>query len=109
MGTAEGTDSFLSPKYKQVLAESAALLAERATHPKRREFLVGFLREFFVDWHRHLGANVKPKLPALDGLLRDRDVTLEALCTFLETGGEAHGAADIRRNPLYSSAGGAAS
>lgn len=106
VGTAEGTDAFLSPKYKQVLAEAAALVAERASHPRRRDFLVGLLREFFVDWHRHLGANVRPKLSALDGLLRDREVTLEALASFVETGGEASGAAGVRGNPLYAGGGG---
>lgn len=105
VGTAEGNDAFLSAKYKQVLADAQALLAERGAHPKRREALVGFLRDFFVDWHRHLGANVKPKLGAMDGLLRDREVTLEALCAFVETGGEAQGTGEMRGNPLYAGAG----
>lgn len=103
LGTAEGSDAFLSPKYRQVLAEAPALLAERGQPARRREFLGGLLKEFFVDWHRHLGANVRGKLPALEGLLRDREATLEALCTFVETG-EASGAA-MRGNPLYAGAG----
>ena len=61
-------DRFLSPEYAAVLAEEKSVAAEASARRGRLAYLVGVVKDFFVDWHAFRGENVKKDMHEVDAV-----------------------------------------
>ena len=61
-------DRFLSPEYAAVLAEEKSVDAEARARRGRLAYLVGVVKDFFVDWHAFRGENVKKDMHEVDAV-----------------------------------------
>lgn len=82
----EETDEFFDDDQKEMLRDEAAIKSRLKEQPRELDYLIGVAKDFFVDWHRFKGVNVKHLLPALDSALRAKDYSLERLSDILESG-----------------------
>ena len=82
----EETDEFFDDDQKEMLRDEAAIKSRLKEQPRELDYLIGVAKDFFVDWHRFKGVNVKHLLPALDSALRAKDYSLEKLSDILESG-----------------------
>ena len=46
---------------RDILAAGDALTAELSQHPKRLAYMFSLLKDFFVEWHKQLGAQARRK------------------------------------------------
>ena len=61
-------DRFLSPEHAAVLAEEKSVDAEARARRGRLAYLVGVVKDFFVDWHAFRGENVKKDMHEVDAV-----------------------------------------
>ena len=82
----EETDEFFTEEQKQMLRDEDVIKRRLKEQPRELDYLIGVAKDFFVDWHRFKGVNVKHALPSLDAALRAKDYSLERLSTIFESG-----------------------
>lgn len=75
-------ETFLSPEFKAVLAEEKTVSAEARARRGRLAYLVGVVKDFFVDWHKFRGENVKSAMHEVDRAFQE--YSLERLVDVLE-------------------------
>ena len=75
-------DGFLSPEHAAVLAEEKSVTAEARARRGRLAYLVGVVKDFFVDWHKFRGENVKSAMHEVDRAFQE--YSLERLVEVLE-------------------------
>ena len=61
--------SFLSEEYQIILDDEAPTAAQIKEQPRQLDYIHGIIKDFFVDWHRFKGANVKHMLGMIDEVL----------------------------------------
>ena len=77
--------SFLSEEYRAILEEEERITAEIKEQPRQLDYIHGIIKDFFVDWHKFKGSNVKHMLGAIDEVLDQ--YSLERLVAIIERGG----------------------
>ena len=77
--------SFLSEEYRAILDEEERIVAEIKEQPRQLDYIHGIIKDFFVDWHKFKGFNVKHMLGAIDEVLDQ--YSLERLIAIIESGG----------------------
>jgi Bardet-Biedl syndrome 7 protein len=77
--------SFLSDEYRAILEEETRIVAEIKEQPRQLDYIHGIIKDFFVDWHKFKGSNVKHMLSAIDQVLDQ--YSLERLVAVIERGG----------------------
>ena len=75
-------EGFLSPEFKAVLAEEKTVVASARARRGRLAYLVGVVKDFFVDWHKFRGENVKSAMHEVDRAFQE--YSLKRLVDVLE-------------------------
>ena len=79
--------SFLTDEYRAILDEEERIMAEIKEQPRQLDYIHGIIKDFFVDWHKFKGSNVKHMLGTIDEVLDQ--YSLERLVAIIERGGNA--------------------
>ena len=74
--------SFLSEEYGSVLRNEKTVAREAAARRGRLDFLRGVVKDFFVDWHKFKGDNVKHQMHEIDRVFQE--YSFKALVDVLE-------------------------
>lgn len=82
----EDWHSFLSEEYRAILDDEQRITAELKDQPRQLDYIHGIIKDFFVDWHKFKGSNVKHMLGAIDEVLDQ--YSLEKLVAVIERGGK---------------------
>lgn len=78
--------SFLSKEYAEILEKAEQITEEVKEQPRQLDYLHGIVKDFFVDWHKFKGNNVKHKLGVIDNLFQGEYTVDKLVACILKPG-----------------------